>query len=99
MYRDPDETFASTVERLETELHELRALRARPRPRERVLWAVTAASVLGAVLSLAALVSTRASADDAELRFEGARLRLALKTQDLGACESKAWRAMGIGTR
>jgi hypothetical protein len=96
MYRDPHETFASNVERLETELCELRALRARPRPRERVLWAITSLSVVGAILAVAACASSRASAEDAELRFEAARVRLELKTQDLGACESHAWRAMGI---
>jgi len=97
MYREPHETFASTVERLETELRELRALRARPRPRERVLWVVTALSVVGALLSGAACASSRARVDEDELRFEGARLRLELKTRDLGACEARAWHAMGIG--
>jgi hypothetical protein len=90
MYREPHQTFASTVERLETELRELRALRGTPRPRERVLWAITTLSVLGVILATAASLSIRASADDAERRFEGARTRLALKTQDLGACESLA---------
>jgi aminoglycoside phosphotransferase (APT) family kinase protein len=90
MYREPHQTFASTVERLETELRELRALRSIPRPRERVLWAITALSVLGAIFATAASVSIRESADDAERRFEGARTRLELKTQDLGACESFA---------
>ena len=94
MYREPHDTFASTVERLETELRELRALRARPRPRERALWAVTALSVLGAVLAVAACASSRASTEDAERRFAGARARLELKTQDLGTCESLAQRAL-----
>lgn len=97
MYRDPHQTFASTVERLETELRELRALRARPRPRERVLLAVTLLSVVSALLAGAACVASRASADDAEQRFAGARARLALKTQDLGTCESVARRAL-VGT-
>ncbi|HEY6460840.1 MAG TPA: hypothetical protein VIY73_11840, partial [Polyangiaceae bacterium] len=52
MYRAPNDTFVATIERLEGELRELRALRATPRrPRERALWAVTAASVLGAVFA------------------------------------------------
>jgi len=90
MYREPHETFTSTIERLETELRELRALRTRPRPRETALLAVTVLSVLSAVLAGAACVSIHASVDDAERRFAGARARLEVKTQDLGACESFA---------
>jgi hypothetical protein len=91
MYRASHDTLASTIERLETELSTMRALRAPPRPRERVLWAVSAVSVLGAVFAVAALTSVSARADYAERRFEGARVRLERKTQDLGACESFAF--------
>jgi hypothetical protein len=94
MYREPHDTFASTVERLETELRELRALRATPRPRERVLLTVTVLSVVGALLAGAACASSSVSAEDAERRFAGARTRLVLKTQDLGTCESFAQRAL-----
>jgi len=90
MYRASHDTLASTIERLEAELRTVHALRAPARPRERVLWAVTATSVLCALFAAAALTSVRARADDAERRFEGARVRLEHKTQDLGACESLA---------
>jgi len=91
MYRASHDTLASTIERLEAELRTIRALRAPPRPRERVLWTVTAVSVLCALFAVAALGSLRARADDAERRFDGARVRLERKTQDLGACESFAF--------
>jgi hypothetical protein len=90
MYRASQDTLFSTVERLETELRELKELRATPRPRERVLWVVTVVSVLGAALAGAACASTRAHVDDAERRFDGARARLERKTQDLSTCESFA---------
>ena len=91
MYRASHDTLASTIERLEAELRTIRALRAPPRPRERVLLAVTFVSVLCVVFAAAGLTSVRARADDAERRFEGARVRLERKTQDLGACESFAF--------
>ena len=94
MYRAPHDTFASTIERLESELREIRALRAPRRPRERILWAVTAMSLLAAAFAVAACVSAGARADDAERRFDGARVRLERKTQDLGACESFALRSL-----
>jgi hypothetical protein len=94
MYRAPHDTFASTVERLETELRELRALRAPRRPRERFLWTVTAMSVLGAVLAVVSCLAARAQAEDAERRFDGARVRLEQKTQDLGVCESLAFHTL-----
>ena len=90
MYRASHETLVATIEHLEGELREMRALRAPPRPSERVLWMVTATSVLGAVLAVAACASARAHGDEAERRFHGARVRLEQKTQDLASCESFA---------
>ncbi len=90
MYRASHDTLASTIERLEADLRTIRALRAPLRPRESVLWGITLASVLAALLSGAALVATRDRADDAQRRYLGARARLEHKTQDLGACESFA---------
>ncbi|HEY1696743.1 MAG TPA: hypothetical protein VGG39_31490 [Polyangiaceae bacterium] len=94
MYRASHDTFVSTIERLECDLRELRALRASPRPRERVLLAATAASVLGAVFAVAGLASARAHALDAERRFDGARIRLEQKTRDLQTCEDLAFHAL-----
>jgi hypothetical protein len=94
MYRAPHDTFVSTIERLERELRELRALRARPRPRERLLWALTTASLLGAVLAGAGLAAARTHALDAERRFDGARVRLEQKTTDLQTCEDLAFHAL-----
>jgi hypothetical protein len=99
MYRASHDTFASTIERLEAELRELRALRAPARPRERYLWTVTVASVLGMVLAIGACVAARARTEDAERRFDGARVRLEVKTQDLGACETLASRAMHVAVQ
>jgi hypothetical protein len=91
MYRASHDTLTSTIERLEAELRTIRALRAPPRPRERVLWTVTVVSALCALFAVAALGSVRTRADDTERRFQGARVRLERKTQDLGACESFAF--------
>ncbi|HEY8041149.1 MAG TPA: hypothetical protein VIF15_15185 [Polyangiaceae bacterium] len=91
MYRDSHDTLAETIERLEQELREVRALRAPRRPRERVLWTVTVLSVAAALFAGAAAGAARARADELALRFEGAALRLELKTRDLGACESLAF--------
>jgi hypothetical protein len=94
MYRAPHTTLASTIERLESELREVRALRGPARPRERLLWAITTVSVLGAVFAGAALTAATAKADVAERKLDGVRTRLELKTQDLGACESVAFHAL-----
>lgn len=91
MYRASHDTFASTIERLETELQDLRALRATPRPREFVLWAVTGMSVIGAVLAVGACWATHARAADVERRYDGARVRLERKTHDLATCEDLAF--------
>jgi hypothetical protein len=91
MYRASHDTLASTIERLEAELRTIRALRAPPRPRERILWAVTAVSLLCGLLAGAAVVSVRDRAEDAERRYLGARIRLERKTQDLGTCEALAF--------
>jgi hypothetical protein len=91
MYRASHDTLASTIERLEAELSTIRSLRAPARPRERVLWAVSIVSFLCALFAVAALTSVRTRAEDAERRYEGARVRLERKTQDLGACESFAF--------
>jgi hypothetical protein len=94
MYRAPHDTFVCTIERLEAELRELRSLRASPRPRERALWALTLTSVFGAVLAVAACTAARARADDVERRYDGARVRLERKTQDLATCETLAFHEM-----
>jgi hypothetical protein len=91
MYRASHDTFASTIERLEAEVRELRAVGAPRRPRERALWVTTAVSVVGALLAVAACGAARSRADVAEHRFEAARVRLERKTLDLGACESFAY--------
>ncbi|HEY3816562.1 MAG TPA: hypothetical protein VGL81_05300 [Polyangiaceae bacterium] len=91
MYRASHDTFASTIERLEGELRTIRALGGPRRPREQALWAVTVASVLCAAFALAGLTSALARADDAERRFDGARVRLERKTGDLATCESLAY--------
>jgi hypothetical protein len=91
MYRASHDTLAATIERLEAELRTIHALRAPPRPREQALWAVTAVSVLCAVFAVAALTSVRARAEDAERKFEGSRVRLEQKTEDLRACETFAF--------
>ena len=91
MYRASHDTLASTIEHLEAELRTIRALRAPPRPREQVLWAVTIASLLGVLFAAAACSAARIRADDAQRRFDGARVRLERKTQDLGTCEAFAF--------
>jgi hypothetical protein len=100
MYRAPHDTFVSTIERLEAELRELREAGLSPclgttrRTRERTLWATTAVSVIGALLAVAACGAARTRADDAERRFDAARVRLERKTQDLSECESFAYREL-----
>jgi hypothetical protein len=91
MYRASHDTFASTIERLEAEVRELKALGAPGRPRDRTLWATTAVAVVGALLAVAACGAARARAADAERRFDGARVRLEMKTQDLATCEALAF--------
>jgi hypothetical protein len=91
MYRASHDTFASTIERLEAEVRELRTLGTPRGARERTLWATTAVSVVGALLAVAACGAARTRADDAERRFDAARVRLERKTQDLAACESFAY--------
>jgi hypothetical protein len=91
MYRASHDSLASTIARLEDELRTLQALRAPARPAERTLWVVTAVSLLLAVFAGAAVVSLHDRAADAERRFEGARVRLERKTQDLGTCETFAF--------
>ena len=91
MYRAPHDTFASTIERLEAEVRELRAVGSPRRARERALWATTAVCVVGAVLAVAACGAARTRADLAEHRFDAARVRLELKTKDLGVCEALAF--------
>ena len=98
MYRESAESLACTVERLE---RELAALRAPARPRERVLGALTALSVVAALLSVAALRAEREHAAALEDRFEAAAVRLQAKTDALGECESSWARSLGepLGTR
>jgi hypothetical protein len=91
MYRASHDTLVSTIDGLEAELRNIRALRAPPRPRERVLWTVTVASIMGALFAVAACTAAGARADDAERRFDGARVRLEQKTRDLGVCEALAF--------
>jgi len=91
MYRASHDTFAGTIERLEAEVRDLRALRAPTRPRERALWATTGVAVVGALLAVAACGAARSRAVDAERRFDAARVRLERKTADLAACEELAF--------
>src|SRR5579871_2835250 len=101
MYRASHDTFAATIERLEAELRQLResgwspCLGTARRPRERVLWVTTAVSVVGALLAVAACGAARSHAEDAERRFDAARVRLERKTQDLAACEAFASHELG----
>jgi hypothetical protein len=89
MYRGSGPSFTETIERLETELAELRSLNAPPRPRERTLWAVTAFSAIMALLASVACASAHTRSDYLQRRFEAAANRLDTKTKDLGACESQ----------
>ena len=90
MYRDSQQSFAETIERLERELAELQAVHRPPRPRERTLWAVTALSVIGATLAGVACASARERAATLQVRYEAAAARLDVKTQDLNECVSLA---------
>ena len=90
MYRDSQHSFAQTIERLETELAELQAVHRPPRPRERTLWAVTALSVVAAILAGAACASAHARAAMLKQRFDAAATRLDAKTQDLNECVTLA---------
>jgi hypothetical protein len=89
MYRGSDPSFAETIERLETELAELRSLNAPPRPRERTLWMVTAFSAIIAVLASVACASAHTRSNYLQQRFDAAAYRLDVKTKDLGTCESQ----------
>jgi hypothetical protein len=93
MYRVSHDTFVGTIERLEAE-RDLRALRSAPRPKERVLWAVTLVSVLGGGFATAGLLAAHEHAEDAERRFHGASVRYEQKTRDLGTCEDLAFHAL-----
>jgi hypothetical protein len=90
MYRASHDTLAQTIERLEAELEELRALRATPRFRARTLCAVTATSVVTAILSATACAASHAGS--AELRrqhhtllhrYESARAGVVQTSHDL----------------
>ena len=96
MYRASHDSFAGTIERLEAEVRELRALRAPGRPRDRALWATTGIAVVGALLAVAACGAARSRAADAERRFDAARVRLERKTNDLAACEELAYKQLRV---
>lgn len=90
MYRDSQQSFAQTIERLEQELAELQAVHRPPRPGERLLWAVTGLSVVAAILAGVACASAHARAETLQRRFDAAAARLDVKTQDLNECVSMA---------
>jgi hypothetical protein len=88
MYREPYDALVETIDRLQRELGDVAGFRRRfP---ERLLWFVTATSVLGAVLAIAALTASRAHARQLEETLSTTRARLDAKTQALGQCESFA---------
>jgi hypothetical protein len=86
MYRDSQQSFAQTIERLERELAELQAVHRPPRPSERALWALTALSVVAAILAGVACASAHSRAEMLQRRFDAAASRLGTKTQDLNEC-------------
>jgi hypothetical protein len=90
MYRESNECLLETIERLEHELEELRALRATPRPRERAVLVVGALASIVAAVAIAAFGSATARADAAEVRFQKARTLVQEKTMTLGECETLA---------
>jgi hypothetical protein len=87
MYRGSQESHIETIARLETELAELRALHAPAAPRARVLWGITALSVVGIVLAAAASASAHARSERLERRMTLAASLLESKRQDLTTCE------------
>jgi hypothetical protein len=88
MYRESYDALVETVDRLQRELSDVASVR-RHFP-ERLLWFVTAASVLCTVLSFAALCASRARTNELEQTLSAIRARLEAKTQALGECESFA---------
>jgi hypothetical protein len=88
MYRDPYDGMVQTIDRLQRELGDVTTFR-RSHP-ERMLWFVTAVSVLGAVFSLTALGAARTHVRLLEDALSAARSRLDAKTLALGQCESLA---------
>jgi hypothetical protein len=92
MYRESNEGLVETIERLEREIEEMRALRAAPRPREKMVLLGGVLAGIMAVMAGAALLSANARADEAETRFEKARVLVQEKTQTLGECEALAER-------
>src|SRR5579884_2657038 len=95
MYRDPTASLVETINRLESELRELRAVRARPLVRAHVLVAVAVVSVLGAIGTLMTLTASLGRIHELERLYmqsrweaedtEGARNRC---TSKLDECES-----------
>ena len=96
MYRESNECLVETIERLEREIEEMRALRVAPRPRERVVLAGAVLAGFVAILAGAALVSAKARAEEAEARFEKARVLVEEKTRTLSECEELADRQDAI---
>jgi hypothetical protein len=88
MYREPHDALVETIARLQRELHDIGTVR-RPFPK-RLLWGVTFASALIAILSSMALVASRTHTRELEQSLAGARARLDTKTQALSQCESFA---------
>jgi hypothetical protein len=87
MYRDSQQSFAQTIERLEREIAELHSVHAPPRPSEKALWAVTGLAVIGAILATVACLSAHARAEALQTRLDAAANRLEAKTQVLNECE------------
>jgi hypothetical protein len=90
MYRDSQHSFAQTIERLEQELAELRALHAPPRPRERTLWAVTALCIVAGTLAVVSCALSHERAVLLQQRFDAVAARLESKTTVLAECQSLA---------
>jgi hypothetical protein len=90
VYRDSHESLVRTIEQLRADLDQLREPRPTQRRRRRLLVVATTVSAFVTVYALAACVAAKARADDYERKFNGARVRLEAKTNDLGQCESFA---------
>ena len=88
MYRDSQQSFAQTIERLEREIAELHTVHAPPRPSEKALWAVTGLSVIAAILAMTACLSAHERANVLQTRIDAAAARLEAKTQVLNECQS-----------
>jgi len=85
-YRDPGQSLADTVARLERELAEMQGLSGSPRRRVKLLTAVTAASVVASVLLGVACASVHDRAERLQLHMTEAAALLDSRAQDLHTC-------------